>query len=302
LRGNSVLFDLAQLLEAGISPAEATERLLSDGTEKDPALEDLASAFRKGRSIADALSGAGFATKLETEILRSAEQSGKLSEALHLVANNFEKRKLRTHALRLRLWLPNFLVFIALVVGVVRDVTAGAAIGASIVQATFVIVVIFCITQMTLRATARDASRWLSFGWRWRLQNTSTLFRRFFEHTFYTMFLWQAQAGVDPISGARSLTSALDAPSYRRSLRRYVDKLNRGESVVDALRDAELLVPGELAEVINTGEHSGRLAPALEHYLDIQALSLERKANTIFAWIPRVYYFVVIIISAGSLI
>jgi len=157
LRDTPVLFDLAQLVDAGISPVEATRRLKADRSKAEPALDALATAFSNGKPVASALRSAGFATVLESEILHNAEQCGKLSDALRLVAHNVESRTLRAETLRL--WLPNLVVFVALVVGVIRNLTTGAAIGVAITQAMLIAIVVFAFTQMTLNATKRDASK-----------------------------------------------------------------------------------------------------------------------------------------------
>jgi type II secretory pathway component PulF len=301
VRENPVLFDLAQLLEAGIAPVEATSRLRMGGRDQS-ALATLHTDLNRGYSFAASLQRAGFASELETEILKTAEQAGKLNEALRLVATRYERRRLRSGALRMRLWLPNTVLFLALAVGVIRAVTAGAAFLTVIFQASAVALVVIVITQLLVASTSRDASRWLSFGWRIGLHRSSDLFREFFELTFFTLFAWQADAGVDPVSGSKSLASLISAPDFRRAVNRYRDQITNGSTIASALMKAALVKPGELAEVINVGEQSGRLAESLQHYLRVHEIQLEAATNQIFAWAPRLYYFVIIIIAGATLI
>jgi type II secretory pathway component PulF len=288
MRENSILFDLAQLLEAGIAPVEATQRLQADRSNDQRALAKLHTDLNRGYAFAACLQRAGFASDLETEILKTAEQAGKLSEALRLVATRYERRRLRAGSLRMRLWFPNTVMFIALVVGAIRAVTAGTTVLSAIFQIT--------------ASTSRDASRWLSFGWRIGLHRSSDLFRDFFELTFFTLFAWQSSAGVDPVSGAKSLATLINAPDYRRAINRYRDEITHGSTIAVALAKAALVKPGELAEVINVGEQSGRLAQSLEHYLCAQEIQLEAVTKQILAWTPRLYYFVIIMIAGATLI
>ncbi|MDA0823870.1 MAG: type II secretion system F family protein [Proteobacteria bacterium] len=302
MRENPILFDLAQLLEAGIAPVEATTRLQTDPSNDRAALATLHSDLNRGYSFAVSLQRAGFASDLETEILKTAEQAGKLSEALPLVATRYERRRLRTGSLRMRLWFPNTVMFIALLVGAIRAVTAGTTVLSAIFQITAVALVIIIVTQLLVASTSRDASRWLSFGWRIGLHRSSDLFREFFELPFFTLFAWQADAGVDPVSGAKSLATLINAPDFRRAINRYRDEITQGSTIAAALAKAALVKPGELAEVINVGEQSGRLAQSLEHYLRAQEIQLEAVTKQIFAWTPRLYYFVIVLIAGATLI
>lgn len=200
------------------SPRPRTRRLKADRSKAEPALDALATAFNNGKPVAGALRSDGFATVLKSEILHNAEQCGKLSDALRLVSHNVESRTLRAETLRLRLWLPNLVVFVALVFGVIRNLTTGAAIGVAITQAMLIAIIVFAFAQMTLNATKRGASKWLSLCWRLGLQNGSKLFRRFFEQTFFTPLMWPSEAGVDLISGARSRHQCARLPTFDRRI------------------------------------------------------------------------------------
>lgn len=302
MQDKPLLFDLAQLLEAGIAPAEAITRLQRGRTEDDHLLTQLRHDLQRGHALASALHLSGFATRLETEILKTAEVAGKLSEALRLVAANFEERRARTQSLRMRLWLPNFVLFAALAIQVVRATTAGLPLSTALITPGITALAIAGASQLLLACVARDASSWLSFGWRLGLHKSSDLFRQFFEQTFYTLLAWQTDSGLDYEAGAKTLASLVDCPSYRRAVSRYRQCITQGDAVTNALSRATLLVPGELQQVMKVGEQSGRLAPALQHYLHLQGEHLERVTANIYTWLPRIYYIVVLVIGAGFVI
>ncbi len=293
----SLLFDLAQLIEAGIAPVEAIRRLQSDRVNDDHSLTRLAEHLQRGRGFASALGEAGYASKLETEILSAAEGAGKLSEGLRFVATNLEQRRARTKTLRLRLWLPNFVLFIALAIQVVRTTTTDTALSAALVSAGIIALLAVGTSQLLLIYAARDPSHWLALGWRLKFHNSSDLFRHLFEQTFYTLFVWQIDSGLDYTSGSKALASLVDCASYRQAVTRYRQHVREGGAVADALTRAGLLAPGELEQVILVGEQSGRLGPALRHYLTFQGEHLERVLNNIYTWLPRLYYIIVLAIG-----
>jgi|GEM_PF-2949779 type II secretory pathway component PulF len=299
---NPVLLDIAHLLEAGIAPADAVARLEAGDSRTRSLLTGLQADLKRGRSLAESLHRAGLANTLETEIVRAAEAAGKTDEALRLVSRRLEQRRSRAAALRTRLWLPNTLLFIGLTINVVRAVTAGASLSNAATDALGIALLIVIVTQSMLVAVRADIARALGIGWRLGLRARSTLFRHYFEQTFYTLFVWQADAGMDYAAGARNLRKLINATGYRKALDNYQRLVRAGKPATQALRDAGLLVDGELAETINVGEQSGRLVSALQHYLLGQGMRLEQSTDSIFKWLPRIYYFVVLLVCAWSLV
>lgn len=293
----SELFDIAHLLEAGIAPREAVDRLLGDETE-NPTLLALRAALKKGYSFSRAMALAGIAEQLESAILAVAETAGKLSEALRLVAARAEVRAQRVARIRWRFWVPNFVLLIALVTSSVRTMAEGAATTATFFNAAAIACVLVGASQLLLTWLSGDPSRRLALGWRLGLYRTSDSYRAFFEQTFFTLFAWQCNAGVDYHNGAKTLAQLIPNGDYAKRIGRYRRSINNGESVVTALRHARLLHGGELEQVMLSGETAGRLGDALEHYLDAQANRIEQLTAQIFAWLPRAYYLLVIAIAA----
>lgn len=302
MRDNPVLFDLAQYLDAGLDPAAAVARVRTDRRGDKRALDRLSAELRRGRPLAVALSAAGYAGQLDAAIIGVGEQAGKLDAALRAVALREERRRRRAAGLRVRLWFPNVVLAIVLAIGVVRSVTAGATLLAALVNAGITALLVLAVTYAIVTTLSRDPTGWLGLAWRGKLIDSSTLLRRYFEHTFFTLFAWQTDAGVDFVSGAPALAALIDDPHYRKTVARYRASLRRGVGVTESLEIAKLLRGGELAEVIRTGEHAGRLAPALEHYLAAEGARLERVSDTVFAWVPRVYYAIVFVLGASSLV
>lgn len=302
MRDNPVLFDLAHYLDAGLDPVTAVARVRSDRPRDKRALDRLQSELRRGRSLAEGLSAAGYAGKLDAAIISVGEQAGKLDAALRVVAQREERRRLRAAGLRFRLWLPNTVLAIVLVVGIIRAVTAGAALSAALIDAGSVALLVLAVTYAIVVALSRDPTSWLRLAWGTKLIDSSVILRRYFEHTFFTLFAWQADAGVDFISGATLLARLIDDPGYRKTVERYRASLRRGGSVTTSLETAGLIRGGELTEVIRTAEHAGRLAPALEHYLVAQGAQLERVTDAVFAWLPRAYYAIVFVLGGWSLL
>lgn len=301
MRESPFLFDLAQLLAAGLAPDAAVRRLEPRSASDGRRLDRLGADLQRGRALAPALAAAGYASKLEAAILAVGEQSGKLDEALRAVARTAERRRIRIAGLRVRLWFPNVVLAIILVIGITRAMTAGASLPAALTQAGLTALPVVALTYAIVYALSRDATGWLTFAWRSGLIDSSTLARRGFEYTFYTVCKWQTDAGVDFLSGTATLGGLIDEHRYRQAVGRYRSSLQAGRPVTESLETAGLLKSGELREVVRVGEESGRLAPALGRYLDDEETRLDRITDTVFAWLPRSCYALVLLVGGYSL-
>lgn len=302
MRGNPILLELAQFLEAGLDPATAVSRIRADKPADRRAIKQLRVALRRGQSLAAGLGAAGYTGKLDRAIIGVGEQAGKLTTALRAVARRVERRHSRTATLRARLWLPNAVLVIMLASNIVRALAAGTDLTVALIDAAIVAIPVLAIAAAIVAATAHDSIAWLQIAWRTKLTDSSATLREYFTFTFFTLFAWQANAGVDFITGATTLAALIDDPRYRKQVGRYRAALRRGESVTTALANAGLLHGGELTEVLRTAEHAGRIGSALEHYLATLGERLERTTDTVFAWLPRVYYAAVFVLGGLSLL
>lgn len=297
-----VLFELAQYLDAGLDPATAVARIRTNEQGERRALERLYKTLRNGRSLAAAVAAAGYADKLDTAIISLGEQAGKLTTALRAVARRAEHRHRRIATLRSRLWLPNCLLAIVLGINIVRALTAGTPVFTALFDAALVGIPVLALATAITAALRADSLTWLRIAWRAQLIDASAFVREYFAYTFFTLFAWQANAGVDFIAGSTALATLIDDPQYRKRVGRYRASLQRGERVTTALVNAGLLHGGELTQVLGAAEHAGRIASALTHYLEAQGERLEHTTDTIFAWLPRAYYAVVLVIGGTSLL
>ena len=302
MQGKPLLSDLSHLLEAGIAPADAIARLHNSSTEDGRLLTQLRHDLQHVRSLAASLSASGFASRLESEISRTAEVSDKLCEELRLVSDRLEGRRARTRSLRVRMWLANFVLLAALAIQLVRATTVGIPLSTALIGPGIILLTVVGASQLLVGIAARDSGPWLSIGQHLGLHKSSVLFRQFFEQTFYTLFMWQADAGLDYAAAAKTLSPLVDCRSYRLTVERYRQKVAHGSGVTDALCRVNLLVPGELQQVVKVGEQSGQLAAALRRYLTRHGEHLERVTTNLYTWLPRIYCIIVLAICAGSMI
>ena len=299
---SNLLIDLAHLLESGVAPVDAVSRLDGRSHDEQQLCAVLQAELTRGRPLATAIAQTGIASRLEVEILKVAEQAGKLGDALRVTADHIEQRLRRRASLKARLWMPNALLVGVLVFSVVQTMTAGGSFVAALRSIIPVVVVAGGVSWMMLRGAARDRTGWLETGWRFGLIPRVSLLRRFHEQTFFHLLTWQMEAGVDPVSGSRVLGRLIKSGGFERAVTAYRQLLSGGATMSDALTRTKLLETGELAQVITSGEQAGRLSESLRHYFVLEDARLDVITTGFFTWMPRAYYFAVVIVGALAVI
>ena len=295
------LYDLAQLLEVGIAPSEAIARLRTESTRHDSVFALLNRELKAGRTFASAMLASGIASQLESAVLAAAAQSAELSEALRYVAANAEKRETRVASMPVRLWLPNFILVIALVSKAVRTSSAGMPLS-ELSGIALVTLCIIALSQYLLYRLRHDAGSALAMAWRLGLQRTSDIVIRYFEHYFFSLFAWQVESGLDYLNATNTQSGLIDASTYRRSIQHDRAHLSQGGEVTKGLANAGLARTPELIEVLRTGEASGRIEQALRHYLDRLSAELDQLNERVFTYLPRAYYVLAMLLAAASII
>lgn len=288
------LTHLAQLLDAGIAPLEACIRLEKICEHDKRAIRVIHRDVLLKRGLASGIHRAGFCSHLEHELIRVAESSGKLGDALRFISDNLLKRQQRTKKLRTQMVLPISTLLIMLLINVVVSITAEIPLSTILINVVLTIIAVITVTKLLLLAARQDASRWLSIGWILNLNQTSTLLQRYFEYFFFTLFTWQIEAGIDYISGSKALSSFIFAKSYKNTILEYQQLISAGNGVTASLLQTHLISTAELEQVAVTGEKSGRFSQALQHYLISEGNRLESTSDTILTWLPRIYYLIVI--------
>ena len=290
----SIIQHLAQLLDVGIAPIDACRRLLDIRPEDEEIIKKLRKQLTKGQTLANAIYACKLCNRIENEIIKVAENSGKLQSALRWINNNIEQRQNRTRQLRTRLLLPNFVMLLMVIINIFIALANHANLFNVIINSSVTIIILASSTLVLLRFAESDATSWLSLGWQLNFHNTSTLFRRYFNFYLFTLLYWQVEAGVNYVTGAKQLSKLIDSDSYQKAIRHYQTLLSNGNSVVNSLASTQLISSGELAQTLRTGEESGRMSQALNHYLILEQQRLSQSSDTIHTWIPRIYYLIIV--------
>lgn len=285
---------LATLLTSGIDAHKAMQILKGQESSISSLIQPVINKLRRGVTLATALEKTGLLMKHEIEILKIAEASGQLPKALSFIANQYEERQSRIGKLKSKLWLPFFVLMIGVIAGILLDLARGSSVLGSLLSGVFLLLMMTMITRYLLSILKTGTFRWLSWGLGLGLQNHSSLFQRYFEYHWYNLFMWQIEAGVDFQNAFHKTESLITNKSYQHKIQHCQQLVQQGHSAVMALTHNHLVFTQDMKQTLQVGEQSGRWSEAVKHHLNIQQDQLKLTTESIFEWIPRIFYVFVI--------
>lgn len=284
---------LSVLTDAGFDAINAVTTINAEsGTQS---LVSVIIDLKKGAALSAALTKAKLITVYEKIILEVAENSGKTSVALNFIATSHELKQQRIKRFKAQLWLPVAVVVIAFLVGTVLSIAKGSSFLASIFSNSFSLAIVWVSTLALLALLRIDILYWLSLGWRLGLQKSVGLYQHYFEYYFYTLLLWQVEAGVDYHTALGKNSKLLNARPYQIKIRNSQKLVESGKSIIHALNQNQLIFSHDFRHILSTGEQSGTLERSMNKVLDIRKTQIELTSDTVYVWLPRLYYVVIVL-------
>jgi len=291
---------LAALLNAGIAPAEAVALLGKQYTYLRPELARMTSALKTGQSLKHAFSTTRLLGAVELEILSTAEQAGKVVEALKFIGLRFDVRASRLKKVKSQLVLPMFIFILAVIIGfVIQVVDQTASIGAASLQAVLYLLA-FTVTMKTIFAGInRDSIVWMGLLSRVGMASWFSLAQRCFEYTWLTLLLWQHTAGIDWITATERIAHVTSVNGFQQKMRALNIALQQGKSLSAALTVSGVPISQTAMLTLHTGESSGNMTQSLQQYLTMEDERLASSIQLLTDWLPRLCYaFIVLFVVA----
>jgi len=291
---------LAALIDAGLAPLQAVEVLRQQYPEFGWPLSMLARRLKQGQPLWGALQSSTLYGPRALVLLRAAEEAGKLSDALRQIAGESERQKRRLAALRVQLWLPLGLLLVASLADIFvllyrREQTAAP----SLFDVMLVPGVVWLATLLLLRLLRRDSSFWLGWGWRIGLAPVP-FYQRFYDHELLRQLHWPLEAGMPgALIPAQGL---LDVADYRRRIGGAQQMLAAGSGLAETLVHHGLILGATPRQLLVTAERAGRLPEAIGHQLGLETGRLASTLDSLYQWLPRLYYLFVLSLVLGPFI
>lgn len=291
------LRELATLMEAGLPPATAIKELKSHGNNWVNVEADL----NKGSKLSRSLYKHQFISRYEQEVIRIAEDAGRLPNGLRTIADSSEQRIARIRHLKSKLFYPFSILTIAIGVNalVLLIGPSGHSTLDILMAAAFQFILAFFVTRQLLKQLNKDACVVLSQTWPLRSQ---TWYQLLTETTVFGALYWQQQSGINFQEGFKRIAHLINHKTFKTELSRLSKQCAQGQSVSESLKQSDLPVTDHFKQILLTAEQSGNWNIALSRQLSLSQDELNQTVDSLFDWLPRIYYFFVVIIAVNVIV
>ncbi|RSZ60190.1 hypothetical protein HF313_21300 [Massilia atriviolacea] len=299
---------LAAMEKAGLPPdkAYALLDLGRSGRER-------VAAFRKLAARRNEPAGAGLASGLftvfEARLLRAAFTAGRALAAYQLLADFHATRERQLSLLRSRMMLPVAILIIALLVQPLPQMVAGTlSAGGYLWRVLAPLLVLAGAALLALRA-----SEWFGSGSEspgragieralLALPVFGPMHLRRNMRDFVDSLALLLDAGLPLFDAMPVALDTVGNRIVRADLEAMLPKLEAGATLAQAVGALRLADTRQLRALVLTGEESGTLPEMLRRHAASESDSINRFQLEMMAWLPRVFYALVAVWMASSIL
>ena len=298
---------LCRLLGAGLPMARSLESVAgSTDFRLDVSLRRAAQSVGQGTSLVSALSRERIANERDLALLRAAELAGRIEAAFEDLAERYRSRARRARNMKAKMMYPAAVIGIVVFVAPVPALFDGAIGAGGYVLRTFLplLLAVFAIRSgkhLWMRARDRGYPESLAL-FVLRLPLVGTLIRLRERVDMLGALASLLASGVAAHEAFDQSARLVRNPVLRAACKRSLVRLKLGASVADALLEAEILNVNVGYPLISTGEAAGRLDEALLAQSRRDDDALESSLDDVATWLPRLFYFVALGVTAGSVL
>jgi type II secretory pathway component PulF len=284
--------DLATLISAGLSPKEAITKLAPSNHKR---WTEARQRVSQGKPLATALYQSQLIGRYEKELLDVADHAGRLTEGLALIASDVEKREQRIRRLKSKLYYPIAILLVAIAAHLILQVVnQQRPLLSLLIENGALIFLTLMLSRWLLGALNTDACRVLD---KLAPLSNHSWYRLLFQQIVFGSLAWQVQSGIDFKSAFQRTSRLLNNNRIKQQLLTIAQQCGQGASVSQSLATSDLPISPEFKALLHTAEQSGDWTHAINRALKLQREELELRIDTLFDWVPRIYYALAAIIA-----
>ena len=291
---------LAQMEAAGLPATQAFSLLERNNKALNQRLNQMQQAINSGSSIADAGFNAKIFNKTHKMLINAAEESGKLAEIYKQLANYYADKLRRLKKIQSRLYLPCFVLFLALCIEPIPlffngNITAFSYLSLSIGRFLLIAVVFYIFYKVPVWFKS------VCYSLQLQLPKISNWIIKRQVNDFLLILAIMLDAGVAFSEALPTAVATIKNPILQKRFKKALINCRSGDSVTQILSDVDVIEPVAL-QIINSGEASGKLAEAILHFASREAESIYLQDEMLAEWLPRLFSIGVALWMIASLL
>jgi type II secretory pathway component PulF len=288
------LFLQLSRLEASGLPYQKAMAMMALPSPAASRLRVMQGLAARGLDAAKAGEQSGLFSKLESRLIRAALNAGSPGPTYARLAEHYAQRHRQWLAIRSRLMLPAFVLFIALVVQPLPALVSGTlGVAGYAWQA---------LSPLLLIAALASVLAWLGRTFPKQVPLYGPIYVRSNLRDFFESLGLMHEAGVPLLEALPAAIDTVSDGEIRRELTRARQRMEQGTPFATALEGVSSLRGSPVLAFAHTGQESGTLPEMLMRHAAIETDAIGRFYEQVAVWLPRlVYVLVAIKVVAGIL-
>ncbi len=305
-----IYLQLARLDEAGFSALQAFELLLKTNKSSRTQLIQMQRLVKAGKPIARSGYLAGLFSESDITLLSAGEASGQLGIIYKQLADYYAQKVKRAKKIKSQCYLPLAILIIALFIQPLPEFILNKisgldylllSVGRIFKVALFIYVAIklpYWLTQGRLQFLGLKK---IIYSCQLKIPFISSWVITRQVNRFLNSLGLMLTAGLPILDALPKSLDTITNPLLRKQFDPVILSTQQGGSVTDALAKVPE-VDNQAIQLLLVGEKSGKLAKSILHYTTIEKEKTDLQEDLLAEWVPRAFYFIVIIWMAISII
>lgn len=302
----ALLFTQLHRLEAAGLPADQLFSVMAtaDAKLKKP-LTLMQQFVSKGQAISEAGFRAGIFDGTQKTLIHAGESGGQLAEVYGRLASYYTGLSKRSKQIKSRLYLPAFVLTIALFVQPLPALVANEInILGYFQQSVGRLVVIGVAAYLLIKLPSILAAIGAEKSWH-RLQLRPPFVANWISkrqlNDFFFILGMLLESGLSFQEALPKAVATIKNSCLREKFDLALPLLSKGISVTDTLKIVPV-IDSKVLQIINSSEQSGKLASGILHFSALEADSISLQDDALAEWLPRLVYSVIAVWMAYSIL
>ena len=305
-----IYLQLSRLEDAGFPAQQAFELLQKTNYKYHNQLQQLQRYLKSENTIAESGFKAGIFSEFDQDLLQAGEASGNLGGIYKQLASYYAQKVKRSRKIKSQCYLPFAILIIAFFVQPLPALISNeisrldylvVSVGRLFKIALFFYITVrlpFWLTHGRLRFIGLAN---LVYQLQFKLPLISSwLIKRQVNEFFRSLGLMLA-AGMPILDALPKALNTIANPVLKLQFEPLMLATRQGSPLVDALLEVDE-IDGRIIQLLLAGEKSGKLAETMLHHTKIETGNIELQEDLLAEWIPRLFYFMVTVWVAYSII
>jgi type II secretory pathway component PulF len=306
-RRAELYYQLGQLTNAGIGLPKALEiqRRNSRTAAFRKPLSILLDELGKGTTFSEAVRKTGsWVPDFDAALIQAGEQSGRLPSCFEMLAEHYSERSRLAKQMLSDAAYPFFLFHFAIFIGPFPELFASGKVGPYLAKTFGILIPAYLAVFLVLFAIRQEhgeAWRALIEKFLQAVPSLGSAKKNLALARLSAALEALLSAGVNIIEAWDLAAAASGSPFLKRQVARMKPLVQAGQTPAEALATSSAF-PETFVHLYATGEISGQLEQSLKRIRGMYQEEASRKLSAFSKWLPKVVYFLVVIMIAWRII